>query len=426
LENPYDMTARNNAVERTHEWGYNGNNYLWWDSCFYEGKFYVYFGAVPVVLLYLPYHLLTGGDLSNAAVSFIASYLSVLGIFYLLFQIIKKKFKNTKLWQYWALCLICILCSGTIYLTSSPIIYNIAIASGICFAIWGFALWLRALKENGSIDWRFATAGSLCFALIAGCRPQIIFTGIVILPFLCKKIFKERQLYSRKTIKETIGFFAPFVLVAAGLMLYNYARFGSPFDFGANYNLTSNDMTKRGFVLDRCGFAVFSFFFQPVNFISVFPFFKFSTPINSYLGKTIGEGCYGGVFAANPFFALIFLPIALFKEFKKEKLVLLTASIFLIALLIGIFDAQGAGILNRYVYDFSFLLCIGACTAYLMLNRLFTSHSFKKISVALIAACIGWAVFYNFCLIFIDGSASILSDNPEFYLFVKHLVCFWL
>ena len=27
-------------------------------------------------------------------------------------------------------------------------------------------------------------------------------------------------------------------------MAYNAARFGSPFDFGANYNLTSNDMTQ--------------------------------------------------------------------------------------------------------------------------------------------------------------------------------------
>lgn len=32
-------------------------------------------------------------------------------------------------------------------------------------------------------------------------------------------------------------------------MWYNAARFGSPFDFGANYNLTSNDMTRRGFAV---------------------------------------------------------------------------------------------------------------------------------------------------------------------------------
>ena len=56
---------------------------------------------------------------------------------------------------------------------------------------------------------------------------------------------------------ELVLFALPFVLVAAGLMWYNAARFGSPFDFGANYNLTSNDMTKRGFNPGRIGPALF-------------------------------------------------------------------------------------------------------------------------------------------------------------------------
>lgn len=43
----------------------------------------------------------------------------------------------------------------------------------------------------------------------------------------------------------------PYIIVAAGVMYYNAARFGSPFDFGANYNLTFNDMTLRGFRIDR-------------------------------------------------------------------------------------------------------------------------------------------------------------------------------
>jgi len=52
------------------------------------------------------------------------------------------------------------------------------------------------------------------------------------------------------------------VLVAAGLMWYNAARFGSPFDFGANYNLTGNDMTQRGFNAVRIGPAVFTSLFE--------------------------------------------------------------------------------------------------------------------------------------------------------------------
>ena len=39
----------------------------------------------------------------------------------------------------------------------------------------------------------------------------------------------------------------PFVIFGAFMMFYNYARFGSVFDFGQNYNLTVMDMTAEHF-----------------------------------------------------------------------------------------------------------------------------------------------------------------------------------
>ncbi|MCO7109522.1 hypothetical protein NIA69_10595 [Gemmiger formicilis] len=53
-------------------------------------------------------------------------------------------------------------------------------------------------------------------------------------------------------------------------MWYNAARFGSPFDFGANYNLTGNDMTQRGFNAVRIGPAVFTSLFELSSWQGVF------------------------------------------------------------------------------------------------------------------------------------------------------------
>lgn len=49
VENPYDWGMRNDSGAKAE-----------WDHVFYDGKYYSYYGIAPVVLLYLPYHKLTG------------------------------------------------------------------------------------------------------------------------------------------------------------------------------------------------------------------------------------------------------------------------------------------------------------------------------------------------------------------------------
>ena len=71
------------------------------------------------------------------------------------------------------------------------------------------------------------------------------------LPIFWQRYLREKRLFTKRGITEAVAFVLPVVLVAIGLMWYNAARFGSPFDFGANYNLTSNDMTRRGFSVGR-------------------------------------------------------------------------------------------------------------------------------------------------------------------------------
>ena len=61
-------------------------------------------------------------------------------------------------------------------------------------------------------------------------------------------------------------------------MLYNRARFGSFFDFGANYNLTVNDMTQRGTNPGRFLPALFAYFLQTPTTTGVFPWIQ-PTPL---------------------------------------------------------------------------------------------------------------------------------------------------
>ena len=71
-------------------------------------------------------------------------------------------------------------------------------------------------------------------------------------------------------------------------------------DFGANYNLTVNDMTKRGMNVGRLAPALFTYFLQPPCVTGVFPFLQPTPFETTYMGQTIKEVTFGGVLACLP------------------------------------------------------------------------------------------------------------------------------
>ena len=111
-------------------------------------------------------------------------------------------------------------------------------------------------------------------ALVAGCRPQMELFAFLAVPIFWPRYIGQKRLRSRAGAGEAAAFLLPVVLVAAGLMWYNAARFGSPFDFGANYNLTGNDMTQRGFNAVRIGPAVFTSLFERPSWLGFSRFLR--------------------------------------------------------------------------------------------------------------------------------------------------------
>lgn len=67
LKNPY------NPYERSK----NKVDYLW-DVAYYNGRYYVYFGIVPVIASYLPYYLITGNHIDNNVVNLMALIIMIL------------------------------------------------------------------------------------------------------------------------------------------------------------------------------------------------------------------------------------------------------------------------------------------------------------------------------------------------------------
>ncbi len=419
MENPYDYTERAQQA-KIHDSTY------YWDAAYFEGRYYVYFGVVPVLLLYLPFRFITGMDLPNVAAIQIFLCFFVLGAFLLIGQIIKKYFRMRRIpyLSYLIVSLIFVNAAGAVFIAKRPDFYSIPILSGVTFTLFGLYFWMRSDTGEGRIHPIYAGLGSLCMALVAGCRPQLLLASGMAFVIFWTSVFKDRSLFSKKGWKSSIAICLPYILIAAGIMWYNAARFGSPFDFGANYNLTTNDMTGRGFRVERVGLSIFTYFFQFPNITADFPFLQSVSIENNYLGRTITEPMFGGIFAVIPLLWILILLPSKWRELQKNKIFALCLVPLIVSFVIGIFDAQGAGLLQRYVSDFSFLACLSAVILVFFLYEQ-TLGSQRKWIHSFVRFALFSSGVYCFMCIFAKYSVEIFYRNPYLFNRVAELVQFW-
>lgn len=184
------------------------------------------------------------------------------------------------------------------YLLIRPDLYHVPIVASAMFATGGLWLYLAGLNRPKKAVGLYAF-GSFCMALTAGCRPQFILFAALAVVLFWERVFVKRELFSKKGWRQTAALVVPYVLIAAGLMAYNALRFGSPFDFGASYSMTSNDMTHRGTNLERILYGIWYFLFEPMQLEGKFPYLQSASIATDYLGKLVTESWFGGIFACS-------------------------------------------------------------------------------------------------------------------------------
>ena len=65
-------------------------------------------------------------------------------------------------------------------------------------------------------------------ALVVACRPQFLVFSLLAFPLFWRKFITSRYITTRKGMREFACLVLPYMIVALGVMAYNYARFGSP------------------------------------------------------------------------------------------------------------------------------------------------------------------------------------------------------
>ena len=342
LENPYDPAQR-------HEAGV----YYHWDHAFYKGRYYMYFGVVPVFWVFLPYRVLTGNSLPAYQGTQLFVTIAICGIFMLLRMIAKRFFPKMSFGAVLTLSSAISIMSMW-YSTVEPALYCTAITAGIALEVWSLYFFFKAVwvetQENEQIA--LATIGATLGALVFGCRPTIALANVVVLPLLVT--FLKKHTFSWKLLGKLCIAVLPYVLVGAALMYYNYARFEDPFEFGQTYQLTAADQSNYATKLD------FQEIIRILNGLgeSLLQFPKFSEEF-PYLR-------HGGVLINFPI--LLFIFSALRRDSRKAlgraKISGLFLSLIMVSVVITVMGVVWTPfLLERYHMDFYFLLGIGCFIA---------------------------------------------------------------
>lgn len=346
MDNPYDTNARDQMEAET------GEPYQW-DFAYYDGSYYVYFGIVPCLVFYVPFHLATGGALLPTGVPvLICAMLFIVGVALCVGAIARARFSRAPTWSvtlvFWGI----LLCSGLIISLMYPSLYQIPAVMSLALAVWALYFWWRACATDKV---RFVLVGAICAALIIGCRPPIAIVALFAL-FPLVKLGRQHG----KALRTWVALLVPFIVVGVGVCVYNYARFGSPLDFGATYNLTAVDLTARHFKSSLIGLGLYYYLLQP-------PILQFNPLqlVPTDLGAAYEAGCYveampGGIFLCMPFLFGVLALLVPSVRAHQNKIALAALFAVVCGVVLVVFDVEFGGVLARYQGDFEFLFALAA------------------------------------------------------------------
>lgn len=407
MENPYDAQGRFDLAYETGEPFY-------WDFAFYKGRYYCYFGALPAVVLFVPFKAITGTDLrTDYAVAIFALLLSI-SIAVFLFKFLNRYARETTLGVYLLSFMLFSMGCATLTQVFYPLFYSLPPLAGMTCIFFGLAALLGARSQDGSIRKRALVLGSSLLACTLWCRPQLFLVISLVFPLFWKEIVSDRLFFSRKGIGNTLAVIIPCLILGVGVMLYNYVRFDSPLDFGASYNLTGFDMTAKsgGISLRAIVVALLFYVLMPLNISPVFPYLDEIT----WRSQIPVEPFYGSFFAFTPAALSVFGLWRFREQLKEKQLMGLCIVCCVIALILMLLSAQVASVSMRYFSDFAWALLIPALSVWIIWMELDRkTHSSVALTLFIVLVLIGEGLNY-WNMLSIGKYAQLITMNPNIYM----------
>lgn len=410
LENPYDTSVRQSqGVDCS------------WDTAYYKGKYYCYYGVVPVLLFFVPYKLITGTYLQCNIVVMIAYCLYMLFLDIVFIKLIRHVLADVQFGMEMISMILLNAAINLFYFAAEPSFYLVPYAVGLMFTAMGFCCfiyWYLGKRRKRLLLF----LGALCLSLAVGCRPPLLMYTLFIVPFGVRVIQEKKK----ESVVDMIVLMIPYLVIGSMLAIYNYLRFNSILEFGQTYQLTAQDQAHNSHTIYEIPALLWLGFFQPLNFRAVFPYIVAPDSANNYAGSFfVGPGLTS-ILGQIPQIWVLFIPSA-WKKWRKSQdsfSGILLPSCAAVSFVLFVMELLNAGVEWRYAAEIAPVLCISAMLLIAnMIRKVDRDHASAIMTLLLMTAVYTFAVSF---LRAIGGPFGYtLTYHSDFYYTIERAFSFW-
>ena len=326
------------------------------DVSLYKGKWYLYFGITPVLILWLPAYIF-GIEMVDPKAVPIFCWIGLVASIKFIQNIVYASHLKIASWMWLFVIIILGFNNSASFLLRRPAFYETAISAAYCCSM--LALYLYSKGYFNPVRSKFNLAmGSLFLGLSVGARPNYLIWGIVLIAVSLATYDRSRKGVKALWLNEQIALWGPYVFTIMCLAIYNYLRFDSIFEFGVKYMLAGVSRNQINmFSISSLLPNLYFYVLQPIMVDKIFPFFH----VLPYYPAALPKGYIGpepvvGVLSLSPLLYLIPL-ISLVIIYKYTCIRGYTLIVASIMFLLGIIQLLLISIVlpsatMRYIFDF--------------------------------------------------------------------------
>lgn len=256
LPDPYDPSA--NAAHRVD------------DLSYYRGRYTLYHGIAPVLLVFAPVRLLTGNHISATGITWFFGVIGVTASVALLFRLRTLFFAECSRRLVACAVGVLVFAQGYAGVFRGTSLNQVPIAAAYAFAMLALLALLQATRSASSSGRWYALA-SLCLGLTVASRPNYVFGCVAICVAAC--LWQRRATPAASWGRAALASLLPCVAIGLGIMLWNALRFGNPFELGAHYMLGAWDQRHLPWLSGKNLEANFhDYFLAPGIYSAKFPY----------------------------------------------------------------------------------------------------------------------------------------------------------
>ncbi|MDE6034613.1 MAG: hypothetical protein K2G36_01705 [Ruminococcus sp.] len=444
FDNPYDNQHRESKLVPLWDNDYAKNSA--WDHVYFDGKFYSYYGIAPVILLFLPYNVLTGYYFPESIAVLIFAIIGIIGLSMFFTKFTGKFFPDLPTSMYIAGLIIMQMTSGIWYSVGRPLFYEVAMAAGFAFMTWSFYFLISSnIIGEGKISLIKTAVSSLLIAVAVLCRPTIVLYCICVFVFMLlavskfadgkRKNKKKQKLINRQSRNYILCALLPMACLGLIQMIYNYVRFRSPFEFGIQYSLTINDFRNTQFHWRLSLIPLWNYLFNVPVLSTEYPFISAEFQDMNvggffYNDFTSTHNVCGLFFLALPMFAYIFSGKAIrtISDGKNVLRNLMYVIIPCVAIpLIIICSVWESGYSIRYMTDFAWQMLTGAYVIIFCIYAKSQNPTIRRLINIIFCVSMVWTIIasgvQSFNQVFRYCESHL--DYPEMAYELEKIFMFW-